>query len=193
MSDEFKRYRLPCETPAACLCAKCVACCSRVPGWFLPEQVAPVAAFLGLGVEEFTRRYLTVATGGIQEDGDEAIPVLRPRRVEGDPEVFGTVFWDRDTLYHSSPCVFLEQGRCRIHAVKPRECRDSYGCRGTATHRLRNEIEQVWDSLTDPFLRRLTGREVVFDAMTETEREEYRRVLGEYEDTNKDPNQGPEP
>lgn len=78
-------------------CQRCTACC-RIPGFvrLLPDEIAPIAAHLGISVEEFTARYCE----------------LLPSRA-------GLTLISRSD--HS--CIFLEGDSCRIHPVKPAQCR----------------------------------------------------------------------
>lgn len=127
-----------------CSCPRCVRCCTVIPGWFAPDEVQKAADLLRLPLKTFVERYLTIATGGWQEDGDEPMPVLRPRRVEHDPP-FGEIFWDNDSKYDPhTPCVFLKNERCRIHEAKPIECRTALACQGKRTHGLRDKLEKEW-------------------------------------------------
>ena len=79
-------------------CNRCTACC-RWPGQvsLVPEQIATIAAFLGITepefIEQFTRLNRTRPGLALQDQADGS-------------------------------CIFLEGGDCRIQPVKPQQCRE---------------------------------------------------------------------
>jgi uncharacterized protein len=77
-------------------CQQCGDCCAGRGGIFVkPQEVADMAALLGMGVEEFCRRYVEASAMG-------------PRLAIAD----------------NGFCVFLMEGNlCRVHPVKPFICR----------------------------------------------------------------------
>ena len=79
------------------VCQRCNACC-KWPGDVRIEndEVAPIAAHLGLSEHEFIQRYTR----------------LRTNRT-------GLSLIERE----NHECIMLENGGCRIHAVKPGQCR----------------------------------------------------------------------
>ena len=75
-------------------CQQCGDCCAGRGGIFVrPEEVAEMAAFLEMDEGEFQDRYL-------------------------EPSSLGTRLAINDGV-----CVFLQDNRCRVHAVKPFICR----------------------------------------------------------------------
>ena len=78
------------------ICQRCTACC-RWPGDVRLEddELAPIAGFLGLSVEDFIGRYTR----------------LRSNRQ-------GLSLTERDP----HECIMLEGNTCRIHPVKPAQC-----------------------------------------------------------------------
>jgi Fe-S-cluster containining protein len=60
------------------------------------EEIAPVASFLGLGEDEFIQRYTRLRTNR------NGLSLIEKENHE---------------------CIMLEAGGCRIHAVKPEQCR----------------------------------------------------------------------
>lgn len=106
-----------------CSCEKCRECCRREPGWFLPEEIDPAAAFLGLTREAFIARYCAEHAAG-------SALALSPAQTPG-----------------TTACVFLgRDGLCAIHPVKPHECRKVYGCEAPSRHRrIREIIARKWE------------------------------------------------
>jgi len=96
-----------------CSCRDCASACYKKPGWFLPQEIKPVADFLGITEQQFFHRYLSVDYFGLP---NEFLFVLSPATENSTP---GEVF----PLEPSGMCVFLKNGKCGIHAVKPFECR----------------------------------------------------------------------
>ena len=105
-----------------CSCPKCQECCTREPGWFVPDELPLAARFMNLSEREFVARFCEEH----REDGVLAIaPVRKPGKTE---------------------CVFLNStGLCDIHEVKPYECRKVFGCEGESRHRrIREIIKGIW-------------------------------------------------
>ncbi len=104
-----------------CQCPECQSLCRNEPGWFLPEEVARAADFLGLDPASFHRQYLAEHPVG------EKV-ILAPR------------FDARERR-----CVFFREGLCAIHEVKPYECSKVYGCEAGRRHkRVREIIVRKW-------------------------------------------------
>ncbi len=80
------------------LCRQCGACC-RWPGVvrLRPEEIAPLAGHLGMPPAEFIARFTTLA-----------------------PDRLGLILTEQS----DGACIFLEKNLCRVHAVKPLQCRD---------------------------------------------------------------------
>ncbi len=75
-------------------CRQCGDCCAGRGGIFVrPEEVAGMAAFLGLSPQEFTRRYVVTNSLGAHLD------------------------------IKNGYCVFLKDNCCQVHPVKPFICR----------------------------------------------------------------------
>jgi len=116
-----------------CACSDCVGACEQEPGWFAPGEVAKLAEHLGLTVQETFDKYLVV-------DWWVASPyvyVLAPGLV-GEPTGTMAPNWP------DGRCVFLTEGKCSIHEVKPTECR-------LAGHRkdkgwLRESMADAWNN-----------------------------------------------
>lgn len=117
-----------------CSCAACVAACQRTPGWFAPGEAERTAALLGMEFDAFRTTYLICDywVGGAK--------LWSPRKVGVDV--------GRDTAswggaFRDAPCIFLDdQGRCKIHAAKPWECRHTMACEPQGP--LRPKINEMW-------------------------------------------------
>ena len=105
-----------------CSCEKCKECCTREPGWFIPDEVPIVAQRLGLSEQEFIQKF---CNEHIEDDVYSVSPKHKP---------------------NSTECVFLnEKGLCAIHDVKPYECRKVFGCEGIHRHQnIREIIKKMW-------------------------------------------------
>jgi Fe-S-cluster containining protein len=81
------------------VCHRCGNCCKGEGFvWLSREDIRRIAAHLGLGQEDFVKRYTRMAEGRLALI-DHAIP--------------------------ETACVFYEEGLgCAIHAVKPKQCAD---------------------------------------------------------------------
>lgn len=104
-------------TARDCTCRHCVIACVTAPGRLLPDDVDPIANYLGLPAWRLVTEYL--------EDGG------------------GTTWRPRLT---PDGCVFLKNQRCTIHAVKPYECREAiHDATPDAVAQLEAEIHAAWD------------------------------------------------
>lgn len=98
----------------SCTCEACVGACQHRPGWFLPGEVERVAAYLGKPLAQLFQEDLAIDWLWSRVH-QQYCYVLAPRlqQAEGGRE------------YPAEPggtCVFLKEGRCTIHPVKPSEC-----------------------------------------------------------------------
>lgn len=96
-----------------CSCSGCVSACEHVPGWFKPGEAEKVAAFLGMSLERLFREHLSVEYW----IGGNEVFALRPNTDHG-------VAGQLAPYKPMGRCVFLKDGKCGIHAVKPFECRE---------------------------------------------------------------------
>jgi Fe-S-cluster containining protein len=106
---------------SGCQCEECQSLCQHEPGWFMPDEIELVARHLEMKSEDFLSTYAQLhETGGII--------ACSPR-----------------FLVREKRCIFFEGGRCRIHEVKPYECRKVYGCEEKHRHkRIRELILRQW-------------------------------------------------
>lgn len=122
-------------TKASCTCAECVACCEFKPGWFLPEEIAPLAAAMGLTEKELFDRHLMV-DAWYGDTVAEDIYLLAPGIVGGD-------IGDHYPTKPTGVCVFLKGGLCSIHEQgKPFECRATIHGPIPSPH---EEVGRAWD------------------------------------------------
>lgn len=85
-------------------CKKCGHCCSYGSGILLKEEVAKIACYLKLSIEDFREKYL---------EEFEAFGTKHSRFKQNktnDKHPYGS-------------CVFLENKECKIHNLKPLYCR----------------------------------------------------------------------
>jgi len=103
-------------TKESCTCDKCKSDCLFKPGWFMPDEIAPLAEYLSLTIQETFDQYLLidwwVVTGG------NDIYTISPCVTHLSPG--GQFTWAA-----GGKCVFYKDERCAIHPVKPFECREA--------------------------------------------------------------------
>lgn len=104
-----------------CSCDRCQAACIVKPGWMKPGEAEKIAEFLGISLEELFKTKLAIdwydwdSWGEYDPDGSAHTFVLSPASTTIEP----------GKEWQGSPrgqCVFLVDGRCSIHPVKPHEC-----------------------------------------------------------------------
>lgn len=106
------------KAPAnACSCEICRGACEHKPGWFKPEEIAPLAAALGLTEQELFNQHLQVDWwNGTEETDWEEVFILSPAIIGGNP----------GDMFNSDPrgrCAWFTDGKCAIHKFgKPFEC-----------------------------------------------------------------------
>src|SRR5579864_2021391 len=99
-----------------CSCSRCQNLCSNKPGWFTPQQIAPLARKLELSIADLFERYLTidaVLTSG--PNGLAGVYVLAPANSGTKPGAIS------DPTTHGT-CIWYKDGKCEIHELKPTEC-----------------------------------------------------------------------
>ena len=103
--------------PKNCSCAKCSSYCYHKPGWFHPDQIAPLAESLQVTVAELFERHLSVDWwAGDAMTGGKDVFVLSPRLKD---QAGGTMF----PANPHGACHWFRGGKCQIHANgKPAEC-----------------------------------------------------------------------
>ncbi len=89
---------------SACSCDKCSHGCTMGSGFFIDEQLPKVAKLLKVSEEKLKANYL---------EKPLHVNLHRPKF----PKPFGK-------------CVFFDGKKCKIHKVKPLQCKISSGCSG---------------------------------------------------------------
>ena len=129
-------------------CQYCRDGCTEKPGWFLPGEAEKAAEFTGMSLPEFFRAYLAVDWWEVS--GGPDVFVLSPALVGAEP---GSEFPGDPR----GTCVFYKGERCRIHPVKPAECRERWrGDRGGSS--LHEDAATAWKEHQGQ-VRELLGRE----------------------------------
>jgi hypothetical protein len=99
-----------------CSCKACQGACETRPGWFTPDQIAPLAEALGVTVQVLFDEHLSVDWWS----GDPDIFVLAPRMSND----------SGGGMYPADPrgrCHWLVDGKCSIHDLgKPYECQKAH-------------------------------------------------------------------
>jgi hypothetical protein len=103
-----------------------------------PGEAEKIATFLNISVEELFRDYLNVDWW---ERGDDPIFVLSPGIGGEEP---GTEF----PFVAKGRCVFLKDGLCSIHAVKPFECGEAWCADGPVdrSESAHKKVADAWDA-----------------------------------------------
>ncbi len=146
--------RKPVFPVTSCDCERCRAACLNSPGWFTPDQIAPLARHLGLTVDETFARHLAV---GVTKMADGSLRHgLMPHKLQ-DGKKPGSV-WTLAELARPGRCVFFDRGRCTIYPVRPHECARMIHDRPGESIKLRLTIVPRWtEAALKPFAK-LTGK-----------------------------------
>lgn len=102
-------------TKESCTCDKCKSACQYKPGWFMPGEAEKLALHLGITVQDLFDTKLAVDWW--VDDPD--VFLLSPAIISGE---IGTEF----PADPRGECIFFEKGLCKIHPVKPFECREGF-------------------------------------------------------------------
>jgi len=130
----------------SCSCPQCQKLCTDIkPGWFLPEEIAPLAKFLNLSIEETFNKHLLVDywVGWEYKDEEkkeghsEDVNVLAPNTISFEPGRVAMFTHLGDT------CTFYKEGKCSIHEVKPYECGISKACEDDMP-KVHKEVAKKW-------------------------------------------------
>jgi Fe-S-cluster containining protein len=127
---------------SSCSCPDCRRACQNSPGWFLPEQLEPLAGHLGLDLAEAFRHYLAVSTTAMP-DGTLRHGVM-PHKFQ-DFKKPGSV-WSLVELAQPGRCIFYDRGRCTIYPLRPYECSRMLHSQMEQAQALRHWIVRRWTS-----------------------------------------------
>lgn len=104
-----------------CACEECVEACTSNPGWFAPGEAERAAEFMRLPFEIFKASYLILDSCS-NKLVNKAPYVYSPKKDFEENQ-------SERTSYAYGRCVFLDDSsRCKIHPVKPHECRQAFLC-----------------------------------------------------------------
>lgn len=140
----------------SCDCADCRAACLNSPGWFMPNQIAPLADHLGLSVPELFARKLAV--GVTQLPGGGRVHGVMPHKLR-DGKKPGSV-WTLAELADPGRCIFYDRGRCTIYAFRPFECARMMHDRPGEAVKLRRRIVPRWTRAALQEFAVLAGRKL---------------------------------
>ena len=156
-------------TKDSCTCQKCQNACRRKPGWFLPDEVEKAAEYLGLPSKDFFEAYLGIDWYYPDNWTTEIIFILAPALLGTDP---GAEYPSK----REGTCTFLEDGRCKIHPVRPYECREYVHSEPNKTLDLRHaDVASVWKGHLDQIID-LLG----WEPFVKVEEPSFVWPLGEY-------------
>jgi len=148
-----------------CSCRECISYCKKRPGWFRPQEILPLAEFLGLIIEETFQKYLIIDYWCT----DDSIYLLSPVK-DFDKLLFSKDPSEREliSLYLESnkllgrdcdragsyasfayafvhaPCIFLRDDKCSIYPVRPFECEVTWHNNDDSIRNVRKLIAAEW-------------------------------------------------
>ncbi len=140
----------------SCDCSDCRAACLNSPGWFMPNQIAPLASRLGMSVAELFRRKLAIGVTRMP-DGKQVHGVMPHKLRDGKKP--GSV-WTLRELADAGRCVFFDRGRCTIYEHRPFECARMMHDRPTEAVKLRHRVVPRWTSGALRVYAELVGRKL---------------------------------
>lgn len=148
-----------------CSCQECISYCKKRPGWFRPEEIAPLAESLGLIIEETFQKYLIIDYWCT----DDSIYLLSPAKdldkllFSKDPlkRELASLYLESNKILHRdcdragsyasfayafvhAPCIFLRDDRCSIYSVRPFECKVTWHKNSDSIFNIRKLIAEEW-------------------------------------------------
>ena len=100
-------------------CKKCGSCCKEYPCGLAPNEIYPIAQFLGISIKELFEKYLFADYWVI--DYNEPL-YITPKRVGDKGFDKAGYHWNID----KRPCIFLTNNNlCQINPVKPETAKKS--------------------------------------------------------------------
>lgn len=160
------------RNPSECSCEKCIKGCKVNPGWFMPGEAELVAKSLGLSFKDFFHKYLVVDFWCAEDDVYVLAPYKVFDKIPDRPEI--SAYYQRPDRgtgrlvdwgypFRTGRCIFLENDRCRIHPVKPYECRNTLSCVETNGKNIREEIAERWKDYY--LLTKLRLNDIAYESM----------------------------
>jgi len=137
----------------SCDCPDCRAACLNSPGWFMPNQIAPLANHLGLSVPELFQKKLAVGVTRLPDGGH--VHGVMPHKLQ-DGKKPGAV-WSLRELAIPGRCIFFDRGRCTIYKYRPYECARMMHDRPREAVRLRRRIVPRWTAAALRLFGELVG------------------------------------
>lgn len=120
----------------SCDCQSCHSACKNKPGWFLPGEAEKVADYLKIPLQQLFDDYLAVDWYS-DDKGVDYYPIS--------PAVVGNETGAMFPYKPSGTCVFLDNGKCKIHAVAPFECQKYYHTQEHSETRQRHDyVAKAW-------------------------------------------------
>lgn len=99
-----------------CVCQKCIACCKRRPGWFIPKQVPRLLKYFKVKtIKALLKKGIAIDWWEGDNFDEKDTLILAPNIVGNSSDRYP--FWPIGT------CVFLKKDRCSIYSIRPFECR----------------------------------------------------------------------
>ena len=124
----------------SCDCSECRAACSNSPGWFMPNQIGPLANHLGMSVGELFAKKLAVGVTAMP--GGKTNHGVMPHKMR-DGKKPGSV-WTLTELSTPGRCIFFDRGKCTIYKFRPYECARMMHDRPKEAVKLRRRIVPRW-------------------------------------------------
>ena len=147
-------------TKESCTCSECQSYCQHKPGWFLPGEAEQLALHLGISLQDLFDSKLAVDWWVSNPD----IFLLSPAIISGE---IGMEF----PANPRGDCIFFEDDLCKIHPVRPFECRETF--HNENNDRLHKQIADSWIPCQDQIIK-LLGRQpksksfTIFDFLQST-------------------------
>ena len=116
----------------SCQCEECKMACKNKPGWFMPNQIPKLLKFFNVKkISELWKHGFAIDWW----EGEPTTYILAPN-----------IIGNENKKYPEDPhgeCVFFVNGKCKIHDVKPFECKEYFHSDTFASDR-HEFIAQKW-------------------------------------------------
>jgi Fe-S-cluster containining protein len=100
------------------VCQQCGHCCMGIPCTVKPDEIKPIASYLGLECRELFNKYMVIDK---YDDTNEFIRIAK----EGQSDIVGSIL-PRLRRFDRGYCVFFNKNTrlCNIYPVRPAEAKD---------------------------------------------------------------------